>query len=529
MTFTESLTPEIKIGQLLFFGFSSPFMCDHARRAIREKHIGNVILFSRNFRNPEQLFSLIQELQHEAMEANGIPLFVAADQEGGQITRFTNGLTWFNGEMATRAAGGPDLAEKVGEGIGAEMASMGLNFNLAPVVDLANNPKSPHIGSRSYGDTPDAIIEYAQAFIRGAQKHVIATAKHFPSIGGSEADLHLSLSRNSRSRDLLLKYELAPVSALAKGGVKCIMTSHEIYTALDTEPGTLSKQILESLLRNTYGYQNLIISDCMEMKALADHYGTPEGCVRAVQAGVDLLLVCHTEAVQHASADALLKALQSGRITQERLDRSVERILREKQKIDISSFLSGKCPDTQNHDLFTGNRALAERIAEKAITAYGKQNFFHAGEDERFLFIAPTPAAVTMLDEKDGAFSAVGAIQKAFPKAVCTEYSSNLDSHEAEQLKGIFHGDYSRIFFCTYNAHLNQNQQELLQYAMSSGKQVGVIALRNPFDLQYCTGAAAVLLTYEYTPTSINALVRLFQGRIVPQGRLPIGIESGGL
>ena len=118
MTFTESLTPEIKIGQLLFFGFNGPFMCDHARRAIREKHIGNVILFSRNFRNPEQLFSLIQELQHEAMEANGIPLFVAADQEGGQITRFTNGLTWFNGEMATRAAGGPDLAERSGKELG---------------------------------------------------------------------------------------------------------------------------------------------------------------------------------------------------------------------------------------------------------------------------------------------------------------------------------------------------------------------------------------------------------------------------
>lgn len=529
MTFTESLAPEIKIGQLLFFGFDGPFMCDHARRAIREKHIGNVILFSRNFRNPEQLFSLIQELQKEAMEANGIPLFVAADQEGGQITRFTNGLTWFNGEMATRAAGGPDLAEKVGEGIGAEMASMGLNFNLAPVVDLANNPKSPHIGSRSYGDTPDAIVEYAQAYIKGAQRHVIATAKHFPSIGGSEADLHLSLSRNSRSRDVLLKYELAPVSVLAKGGVKCIMTSHEIYTALDSKPGTLSTQILQGLLRNSYGYQNLIISDCMEMKALADHYGTPEGCVRAVQAGVDLLLVCHTEAVQHASADALFTALQSGRITRERLDRSVERILREKRRIDITSFLSSKCPDTQNNELFSRNRALADKIAEKAITAIGRQNFFHTGEDERFLFIAPTPAAVTMLDEKDGAFSAAGAIKKAFPNAVCAEYSSNLDKREAEELKGIFQGDYNRIFFCTYNAHLNQNQQELLQCALSSGKQVGVIALRNPFDMQFCIGASAVLLTYEYTPTTIRALVRLFQGRIVPQGRLPIVIESGGL
>lgn len=528
MDFTESLTPEVKIGQLLFFGFDGPFMCDHARRAIREKHIGNVILFSRNFQNPEQLFSLIQELQQEAMEANGIPLFVAADQEGGQITRFTNGLTWFNGEMATRAAGGPDLAEKVGEGIGAEMASMGLNFNLAPVVDLANNPKSPHIGSRSYGDTPKAIIEYARAFIKGAQRHVIATAKHFPSIGESQVDLHLSLSRNPRSRSLLEKYELAPVAALAADDVKCIMTSHEIYTALDSEPGTLSRHILQDLLRNTYGYQNLIISDCMEMKALANDYGTPEGCVRAVLAGVDLLLVCHTEAIQYASADALLTALQSGRLSQERLDQSVERILREKKQINISSFLSSKCPDTQNNTLFSNNRALAANIAEKSITAFGKQNFFRVGEDERFLFVAPPPAAVTMLDEKDGAISAVGAIKKAFPKALCEEYSFKLDKTEMERFKDIFHGDHSRIFICTYNAHLNENQQELLRQALSTGGDVGVIALRNPFDLQLCTGASAVLFTYEYTPTTIKALVRLFQGRIVPQGWLPIPIDTGG-
>ncbi len=524
----SSLSSEKKIGQLLFFGFDSPDMSEHARRAIREQHIGNVILFSRNFKNPVQLFSLIKELQHEALEANGIPLFVAADQEGGQVTRFTNGLTWFNGEMAISATGDTHLAEKVGEGIGAEMARLGLNFNLAPVVDLANNPNSPHIGSRSFSDQPGTVIRYAEASIRGMQKHVIATAKHFPSIGGSPVDLHLNLGRNSRPREELEMFELAPVEALAKGEVKCVMTSHEIYSSLDNEPGTLSKYILQNLLRETYGYKGLVISDCMEMKALANYCGTAEGCVRAVLAGADLMLVCHTESVQSASVQALLAALKSGRLSERRLDESVERILKEKEKIDISGIFHNKCPDIQNEELFRDNRVLAANICEKAFTYFGKSDFFKADEDEKFLFIAPPPVALTQVDENYSCFSVARAIKSAFPQAECEEYSLAPDKPELNMLKSIACKDFSRIFICTCNAHLNKGQQELLNLLLDLDKEVGVIALRNPFDLALCTGATAVLLTYEYTPTSVSALVNLFKGRITPQGRLPILVETGG-
>ncbi len=528
MIAVSSLSQKQKIGQLIFFGFDGPHMCEHARRAIREQHIGNVILFTRNFTGPQQLFSLVQELQREALEANGVPLFIAADQEGGQVTRFNRGLTWFCGEMATRAAGTPDLAEKVGEGIGAEMARMGVNFNLAPVVDLANNPNSPHIGSRSFSDEPEAAVRYADAFIKGAQKHVIATAKHFPSIGGSRVDLHLALSRNTRTRDQLEQNELAPVAALARGGVRCIMTSHEIYTALDKEPGTLSPYILQDILRDAYGYRGLVISDCMEMKALDDYCGTPEGCVRAVLAGVDLLLVCHTEAVQNASAAALIAAVESGRLSEKRLDESVERILREKQSMEVSAFLNSKCPDVHNETLFSLNRSLAANITENALTVSGQTDFFTLGEKEQFLFLAPPPNALTQLDEKDGAFSLTGVMKTAYPQAMCVEYPLGPDGTLLDRLDALMSGDFSRIFVCTYNAHLDQGQQELLHRAFRIGKTVGVIMLRNPFDLSFCDGATATLLTYEYTPTSVNALLRLFKGEITPRGKLPIPIRTGG-
>lgn len=529
MVSVSSLSLQKKIGQLIFFGFDGPDMCEHARRAIREHNIGNVILFTRNFKDTQQLFRLIRELQCEALEANGIPLFIAADQEGGQVTRFTSGLTWFCGEMATRAAGPPALAEEVGAGIGAEMKRFGLNFNLAPVVDLANNPMSPHIGSRSYGDEPEAVAGYADAFINGLQKHVIATAKHFPSIGGSTVDLHLSLGCNRGTRAMLEEHELAPVAALARGGVKCIMTSHEIYTALDSEPGTISPYILQRLLRGFFGYRGLVISDCMEMKALAAYCGTPEGCVRAVLAGVDLLLVCHTESVQYASAEALMNAVQSGRIPEARLDESLGRIFREKERLQIREFMESKCPDIRNEELFRKNRALAADICERALTAFGVDGFFTPGQGERFLFLAPPPTAITQVDSAGKGFSAADKVKDAFPGAVCIEYPNALDSAEIEKLTTVMSADFSRIYVCTFNANLNSGQQELLKQALQSGRRIGVIALRNPFDLTLCTGAEAVLLTYEYTPTSIAALIRLFKGQIRPRGKLPISIETGGL
>ena len=346
-------------GQLIFFGFDGYTVTPHARRAIRELHLGNVILFARNY--PQQFFSLIRELQHEALLANGAPLFVAADQEGGSITRLTSGVTWFPGPMATRAAGGPALAGQVGEGIGAEMAALGLNFDLAPLVDLANDPDSAHVGSRSYGAHPTACAPYAAAFLRGAQRHVLACAKHFPSIGGSHVDLHLQLGRNDSPLPRLEACEMAPVRAAIQAGVAAVMTSHEVYPAVEDCPGTLSPILLTSWLRGRLGFDGLIVSDCMEMRALAQRVPTPEGCVRAVQAGADLLLVCHGADNLAEAHAALVEAVDSGRIPEERLDESVYRVLSLKAVYGLSNA-PVEAPDIE---------ALNDRIAalERSIEA----------------------------------------------------------------------------------------------------------------------------------------------------------------
>ena len=505
-------------GQLIFFGFDGYTVTPHARRAIRELHLGNVILFARNYRDPQQFFSLIRELQHEALLANGAPLFVAADQEGGSITRLTSGVTWFPGPMATRAAGGPALAGQVGEGIGAEMAALGLNFDLAPLVDLANDPDSAHVGSRSYGAHPTACAPYAAAFLRGAQRHVLACAKHFPSIGGSHVDLHLQLGRNDSPLPRLEACEMAPVRAAIQAGVAAVMTSHEVYPAVEDCPGTLSPILLTSWLRGRLGFDGLIVSDCMEMRALAQRVPTPEGCVRAVQAGADLLLVCHTEQTQAQAVQALTQAVLSGRLSSARFEDALTRIQRYKQTL----ALPAACPEPVTNPLFAQNQALARRICEGALTCQGQAEVFRCAPGEHFLLLAPPPAARTMADERQGPEGLAAWVAAAFPRARCIEYPLPLTPQALGRVRAALdEGGYTKVLVGTYDAHGDEGQRELLQIAFAQNAPVGAIALRSPFDARWYGPAAARLFASEYTPPMVAALVRLLQGESACTGTLP--------
>lgn len=520
---TDTLLAQ-QVGQLIFFGFDGYEVNHHARRAIRELHLGNVILFSRNYRDPGQFSELIRSLQREAMEANGVPLLVALDQEGGSVTRLGAGMTHFPGPMATRAAGGPELARRVGAGIGAEMAALGANFCLAPLVDLANDPDSSHVGSRSYGACPACIAPYAAAFLAGVQGHVPAAAKHFPSIGGSHVDLHLQLGRNEHSLQQLEACEMAPVRAAVAAGVAAVMTSHEVYPAVEECPGTLSRRLITGQLREKYGFGGLVVSDCMEMQALADQLPTPEGCVRAVLAGVDLLLICHTEAIQAASAAALFDAVRAGRIPTALLEQALGRIRHAKKALAAppASF-----PPAGFRDLLARDAALADAVCARALTVQGSARFFACGPRERFLFLAPPPAALTMADERGGSEGLAAQVQRAFPCADCIEYPFPLGGSSLEALCRRFAaGGYSKVLAATYNAHTDPGQRELLRLALGSGMPVGAIALRSPYDARWYGGAAARAFLYEYTPPMAVALLRLLQGALTPKGLLPPDVQA---
>lgn len=523
----SKLSARERVGQLLFFGFDGIAMNDHVRTAIRDYHMGNIILFSRNFSNAEQLFHLTQQLQSYALEQNGVQLFIAVDQEGGSVVRFQRDLTWFPGSMAIAATGEESAAFAIGSGLGYELKEFGINLNLAPVANLCNNPDSPHIGSRSYNDNPAEVARYAAQYIKGLQQYAVATAKHFPSIGSSNVDLHLHLGVNSHPLEYLRGHEMDAVHRLVQSGVKNVMISHERYPALDTLPATLSRRVVTDILRNEYGYKNLIISDCMEMRALDDYCGTVNGCVGAIQAGIDMLLVCHTRATQQQASDALLEAAEKGTITEERLRDAVERILYFKQEYNVNEFLSSEYIDIEQRPQFIKNRQNAREISRSSLTALSNPDFFTFAVQNKMLFVSTPPAATTMVDAEDCAFSVASAVQEAFPHADSIELPLNPDEEQGRRVaEKVIAESYDKVIVFTYNAHQYAGQCALLRQLVETGRPIGAVAMRNPFDAACCGGVQAQLLAYEYTPLSVESLMAVFKGELKPTGRLPIALPQ---
>ncbi|OWA35650.1 beta-N-acetylhexosaminidase [Saccharibacillus sp. O16] len=327
-----------KLGQMLLGGFDGTTMTTDAMKLIAAYRAGGIIYFSRNVSSPEQLADLTRELQ-DAAAANGLPpLWISIDQEGGMVARITEGVTLMPGQMAIAAAGSAEEAYRAAYVSGSELRRIGINLNYAPVLDVNNNPRNPVIGVRSFGESPEAVAEFGAAMVRGFQDAgVAATAKHFPGHGDTDVDSHLDLPTVPHDRARMEEIELVPFKRALAEGVDAVMSAHIYFPALEKEklPVTLSPSVLTGLLREELGFDGIITTDCMEMNAIAEHYGVAEAAVLAVLAGADQVLVSHHANRQGAALNALEEAVQGGRITESRIDHSVRRLLRMKGKRGI--------------------------------------------------------------------------------------------------------------------------------------------------------------------------------------------------
>jgi beta-N-acetylhexosaminidase len=316
-----------KIGQMLLFGWKT---AAHAQALVTELAAGGVVLMGRNIKTPAETAADIAHLQLLARLHDLPPLFVAVDQEGGRVQRL--GPPHYpkrpsQGEIGR--ASDPDSARTTAREIGAELKALGFNWDFAPVLDVDSNPKNPVIGDRAYSADPATVASLGVAAIAGFQDdaRILACGKHFPGHGDTDTDSHFALPTLRRPRAALDAVELIPFRAAIDAGVAAIMTAHILFPALDpTLPATLSPTILTGLLRQELGFHGLIITDDLEMKGVADGWGAPEAAVLAVIAGADLLLCCHEWETQRAIQAALLDALNTGRLTETRIDQSCARI-----------------------------------------------------------------------------------------------------------------------------------------------------------------------------------------------------------
>jgi beta-N-acetylhexosaminidase len=328
------LTDKQKVGQLLMLGFSGTHPSPDIKRLMAEFGLGGVVLFGHNIENPLQVAQLCRQLQELAVNSPpGVPLFIAVDQEGGRVTRLTEGFTPLPPMATLGVAASPRLARSFGQLVGRELRWLGINMNLAPVLDINSQPRNPVIGDRSLSDDPTVVAQLGWQIVNGLNRQgVLAVGKHFPGHGDTKIDSHFSLPVVDQNRQTLEQRELVPFKTAIANGLEALMSAHVLYPALDEEyPATLSADILTGLLRRELGFKGMIISDDLLMKAL-DQTRLPQIAVRAVLAGVDLLLVGREDAPIDEIIDALLQAVKRGIIPPERLEQAVGNILRLKRR-----------------------------------------------------------------------------------------------------------------------------------------------------------------------------------------------------
>jgi beta-N-acetylhexosaminidase len=313
-----------------------------ARACIEEMHCGGLIVMGRNVQaqtkplppmNPGAIKAMLDEAQGMAQ----IPLLVATDQEGGRVARFGSApFTPMPPAMAFGLHSHPPLATYCARATARELAAVGVNWNFAPVADVNSNADNPVIGDRAFGPTPQQVTPFVEAQIKGySQGGVLPCVKHFPGHGDTNTDSHFDLPVLNFTLDAMERRELVPFQAAIKAGVPTVMTAHILFPAVDANglPATMSHAILTGLLREQLGFDGLIVTDCLEMKAVTNQWGTARAAVLAAIAGADMLLVCHTLDRQRETYHALLQAVHSGELPRARVEEAASRVLESKRKV----------------------------------------------------------------------------------------------------------------------------------------------------------------------------------------------------
>ena len=314
-----------KVGQLLMIGIHGKTLDDDAKFMLNEYRVGGIILFDRNMESKDQVKSLITDINKTGKSAGLTPLFIGIDQEGGAVARMEDQLI----KVPPAEALGKEPIEQavsLAKQSGTELKDLGFNINFAPVADLGLTY------GRSFSTNPDDVVRYASAVGKAYDEAGLwYSYKHFPGIGKTDVDLHADTSVVPVSKETLLNEDTKVFVDLikqSKPNTYAIMVSHAMYPQIDPDhPSSLSKAIITDWLRKDMGYNGVVVTDDMDMGALAKHYTFGDMAVQSILAGSDILLVCHEYEHMQEAYNGLMKAVKDGRISKERLDESVKRIL----------------------------------------------------------------------------------------------------------------------------------------------------------------------------------------------------------
>ena len=528
-----------KVAQLIIvpiYGESSNTRSAEYRKyqhLIRDLHVGGVIVTGHSLnggvRNaePYAMAALLNRLQKLART----PLFVAADFERGASMRVNSTTAWPY-SMAFGAA--QDLAAVTEEGADTarDARAMGVNWLFAPVADVNNNPDNPIINIRSFGENPEQVASFVEAYINGAHSDrknpVLVTAKHFPGHGDTTEDSHLALPRLDADHDRIEAVELAPFRSAIAAGVDSVMTAHLNVPALEPDnlPATVSSKIITGVLREELGFHGLVVTDAMDMQGLSAMFNSGEAAVRAIEAGADVLLMPKRpeEAIR-----GVLAAVEEGRISRKRLDESVNRVLaakahlglRSKKLVDLEAIAD--VVDSPE----SGERA--QEVADRALTLV---------KDSKDSLPIRHPESTCLIVLTEGRRSQQGIrlieeVKKRAPGVNSTVLDpaitkSDLDqvSEKTSNCTEIIAAAYVTVSAYRGNVTLPGGYPDFLNTLLAGKIPVMLVALGNPYLVRGFLNASAYLTTYSPTPTSEIALAKALFGEIAIAGHLPVTIPG---
>jgi len=519
----SKMTLEEKIGQMFQVGFSGAEITSGISEMIRDYHVGGIIYFRRNIKSLRQVSKLSNELQAISIKQRvGLPLMISTDQEGGIVHRLIGG-THFPGSMVLGATKNTELAERMGQAIAKELKTVGINMDFAPVLDVNCNSLNPVIGVRSFGEDPFWVAKLGVAFIKGVQAEgVIACGKHFPGHGDTVADSHLTLPIVKHDRNHLEKVEFYPFMKAIQAGVDSIMTAHVCFPSIEPKediPATLSYNVLTNLLRKELGYTGIIITDCMEMKAIADSFGTSEGAIMSIKAGSDAVLVSHTLEKQKEAIKAVIQEVKEGKISEERINQSVLRILRLKKKrigfknIPISDYkkIGKKISET-----------LAYQISREGVTLVRNEDNLipiTRAKDKKILVVDFLLRKLSPVEDDIENKNLLVDFLKEEGLNV-EHYTFLRGDDKIPLLKGI-----DMVIACSFDAIHNPYQAEIIRKLYATNVPIIVLSLCNPYDLQLFPEVSTLMTTYDYSSSNLKVACEVIVGKHIAQGILPVTLK----
>lgn len=496
----EEMNLTEKLGQMILTGLPGTEVDEAFAALVREEKIGNVILFQYNQQNAEQLRALCSSLRQMIENETGVTPLIASDEEGGVVSRLPEDMGKMPSAMALATLDDPEVVYEAALWSGQELLGVGINFVLAPVLDINNNLNNPVIGVRSYGMDAETVCKMGRAAICGYRDAgILCAGKHFPGHGDTAVDTHLDFALIQKGRAELKELELQPFEMAIQEQIPSIMAAHVAFAGEDGLPATLSRQVITGLLREEMGFEGLIVSDCMEMDAIRAHYGVADGVVRSVKAGVDLIGISRNLDDVRESLRALRAAVEDGSLPMERIDEAVTRILAAKEQYAGKTALWN--PRLQRACVQKAEN-LYSKVVESGIQPTGGK--MRLGKNPRFL--SPIRQQMSLVTDKQKRLSMAEELAAQFG-GEAGEVSIRPDQEETEQILHWAKQGSSIVVGCL-NATIYPEQMALLQKLSELGLPMACAALRNPFELERLSESVLCVPLYEYSKRAVSQLAQ---------------------